>query len=323
MTEQDFTQLLRRFEKGLCTPDEQFRLEQWLDHMKEEGTPFGTAAERELTKTALHESVYKKAEIFRQKRRSLLPSTWMKVAATVLILFLASYPLIKFDFLKAGRQDIVTEVQAQNVNRKILLSDGSIIWLKAGSRLSYPETFSGSERVVVLEGEALFEISKNPERPFIIHTGELTTRVLGTSFNIKNTFHHTEVYVLTGKVSVSLTKSNQKIELLPNEKVMYSHASMLLKKEDDVIETKLASEYTKGTEYNMYFQDTKVSDIVGHIEGKFSVRVRVNGSIQSCVITADFTDQSLHNTLDMICEALNATYDIDDDEVTLKGDGCK
>lgn len=323
MTEQEFIQLLDRFEKGLCTPEEQFRLEQWLDSMKEEGIPFKTPAEKGLTKAALHKSVYEKARIFRRKSRSLLPSTWMKVAAAIVILLLASYSLIKFDFLEVDRQDIATETQARNEIRKILLSDGSIVWLKPGSKLSYPGTFAGSERVVSLAGEAVFEISKNPERPFIIHTGDLTTTVLGTSFNIKNTFDHTEVYVLTGKVLVTLTKSDQKIEVLPNEKVMYSHASMKLKKEDGVIETKQATEYIKGTEYNMYFQDAKVSDIASRIEGKFSVKVSVKGSIQSCVITADFTDQSLNNTLDMICEALNATYDIDDNEVTLKGDGCK
>lgn len=323
MTEQDFNQLLHRFERGLCSREEQRKLEEWLDNMNEEGALFKSAAEKQSMKASLHDSVFEKAGIARRKGRSVILSAWMKVAAAVLMLVLASYALTKVGFVENDPINIAVESQRQEGIRKILLSDGSIIWLKGDSKLSYPERFEGSERVVFLAGEALFEVSKDPSRPFLIHTGDLTTRVLGTSFNIKSTSDHTEVYVLTGKVSVSLTETNEKIELLPNEKVRYSHASKRLHREDEVIENKSLSEYIKGTEYNMHFHDTKVSEIANRIEQKFSVDVSIKGDIQSCVITADLTDQSLNHTLDMISEALNATYEIDGDQVVLRGNGCE
>ena len=323
MTEQDFNQLLHRFEKGLCTPEEQLRLEKWLDSMGEDGSPFRSVAEKESIRATLHESVYEKAGIFSQKSRRLAPFPWTKVAAAFLILVLGGYTLIELDVFTSGRRNIAVETHAPNEIRKVILSDGSIIWLKGDSRLSYPEIFSGKERVVRLAGEALFEVAKDPERPFIIYTGELATWVLGTSFNIKSTSDHTEVYVFTGKVSVSLAKTNQKIELLPQERMMYSHASNQLQKADLAIQNTRATEYTRGTEYNMYFQDTKVMDIASHIESKFNVEVTIEGSIRSCVITADFTDQSLNSTLDMISEALNASYEIESGKVTLRGDGCE
>lgn len=323
MTEHQFIQLLHRFEKGLCTPEEQARLEQWLDNMKEGDSPFKSATEKARIKMALHDSVYTKAGIPRGKGRTLT-SFWMKVAATLLILVSASYALIKFDLVEFGRQNVAIETEAKNAIQKILLPDGSIIWLKPHSKLTYPEIFEGNERIVSLAGEALFEIAKDPEHPFIIHSGDLTTRVLGTSFNIKNTFEHTEIYVLTGRVSVTLAKTNEQIELLPSERIMYAHATRQLQKEEEVVKNKPpVEECIKGTEYNMFFQDTRVSDIASRIEDKFNVTVTVTGKIESCVITADFTDQSLNNTLDMISEALNAAYEIEEGKVTLKGDGCR
>lgn len=323
MTEQDFIALLHRFEKGLCTPEEQIRVEKWLDSMPEGKRPFGSDLEKKYLETALRTSIHEKAAIPRGKTRSLLPFTWTKVAATVLILVLGSYAFIERDFFVGEGKNIATVTRAENDIQKVLLSDGSIIWLKGESRLFYPETFSGKERVVRLEGEALFEVAKDREHPFIIHTGDLTTRVLGTSFNIKSTTDHTEVYVFTGRVSISLARTNQKIELLPQERVMYSHASNRLQKQDQSIEHVLPMEYTQGTDYNMYFQDTKVTDIASHIEKKFEVEVTLEGRIRSCVLTADFTDQSLNSTLDMISEALNARYKIEGDKVTLTGDGCE
>lgn len=322
MTEQDFIELLNRFEKGLCTQEEKVRLEKWLDNMREEGMPFKSDMERKSVENALRESIYEKTAIRRAGSRSLLPLTWIKVAASLLILVLGSYAFIELDFFSGEAQNISLETHTDTDVRKVILSDGSIIWLKGESKLSYPETFSGKERVVRLAGEALFEVAKDSKHPFVIHTGDLTTRVLGTSFNIKSTYDHTEVYVFTGRVSVSLARTNQKVELLPQERMTYSHATNQLQKQDHSTE-RVPMEYTKGTDYIMYFQDSRVSDIASQIESKFDVKVTLEGRIRSCVLTADFTDQSLNSTLDMISEALNASYKIEGDKVTLTGDGCE
>lgn len=323
MTDKDFAELLYRFENGLCTPEERFRLEKWLDGMREEGVPFRSFEEKKLTKAALRESILEKAKVYRAKSRPLFSFTWAKIAASVLILALGCYAILKLDYSGSGELELAVETHAPGEIQKVLLSDGSIVWLKGDSRLSYPQAFSGGERVVRLAGEGLFEVAKDPKRPFIIHTGDLTTRVLGTSFNIKSTPDETEVYVFTGRVSVSLAKTNQKIELLPKERIMYSHSSNKLKKKEQTTAGALSEQYTNGTEYNMYFQDTKVSDIAMRIASKFNVDVRFEGDLRSCVLTADFTDQSLSSTLDMISEALNAKYKVEGASVTLIGNGCQ
>src|SRR5690606_4202974 len=127
------------------------------------------------------------------------------------------------------------------------LSDGSFVWLKGNSRLSFPSQFEGLERRVKLEGEALFEISKVSSKPnifqallgekpqrksFIVESGEIRTKVLGTSFNIKIDSLSTDVFVLTGKVAVHTDNTENIVEVRPKEKVVFDHQAKKLSKKE-------------------------------------------------------------------------------------------
>lgn len=331
MTEQDFIRLLERFEQGLCSDEEQRRLEEWLNSMKEGPSPFKSATDSERIKMDLLKSIYQKAAIsngdafidpMREIKSPGLRSRMLmyRIAASILILVVFGYGLWKYDAFNLHEPTIAEAISGSEI-QKLLLADGSIVWLKPHSKLVYPEEFQGEERVVTLEGEGLFEVAKDPQHPFIIHSGGLTTKVLGTSFNIKNSPEGTEVYVLTGKVSVTSAHNTQHVELLPTEKIIYANAILQKVKGESADEGKPV--YTKGTEYDMSFHDTRITEIAKQIESKFNVEVVIEGDIESCIITADFTDQSLNDTIDMISEALNAQYNIDKDNVVLTGGGCK
>lgn len=88
----------------------------------------------------------------------------------------------------------------------LVLSDGTRVWLNAETELEYPAQFVGKERVVKLKGEAYFEVARDTEKPFIVQTGDMRTRVLGTSFNISAYANEEAVYttLLSGKVEVCL-----------------------------------------------------------------------------------------------------------------------
>jgi len=94
----------------------------------------------------------------------------------------------------------------------IELPDGSIVHINQKSKLHYPENFSANERIVELEGEAFFDIKKNPQKPFIIKAGNKKIKVLGTSFNVNTNFEgeKVEVYVETGKVKFYEPGNKQK-----------------------------------------------------------------------------------------------------------------
>jgi len=129
-------------------------------------------------------------------------------------------------------QFAVKEVEflTQAVVKMDTLSDGSVITLNKHSLLRYPNQFKGSQRQVWLtKGEAFFDITPDKEKPFLIHTGSTTIRVVGTSFNVKNKGDYIEVIVETGVVQVS--RDGSMITLKPGEKVLVKQNAAAMVKE--------------------------------------------------------------------------------------------
>lgn len=110
---------------------------------------------------------------------------------------------------------------------KVKLPDGSSITLGSKSRVKYPVGFAGHTRDIYLEGEAFFEVTKDAGKPFTVHTGNVRTLVLGTSFKVSALPHApVEVAVVTGKVRVSYYNGNTDNSLatmLPGEKITWEH----------------------------------------------------------------------------------------------------
>jgi ferric-dicitrate binding protein FerR (iron transport regulator) len=106
-----------------------------------------------------------------------------------------------------------------------LLPDSSFVWLNAGTRLEYAADYGKARRDVYLKGEAFFEVAPDRDRPFLVHAGRLTVRVLGTSFNVRSYEKDSivETTLIKGKVEVQLGDgSGKKIILTPNEKLTVS-----------------------------------------------------------------------------------------------------
>ena len=253
---------------------------------------------------------------------------WFRAAAAVLLLgvcFIAwryTTPSVQGSDAVAIAQS--SSVKASDGITKVILDDGTLVWLKGSSTITYPGAFTGKSRSVVLQGEALFEVAKDPDRPFIIQCGDLKTTVLGTSFNIKTIEDDIEVIVLTGKVALTSTGGNGKsLELLPNEKALYKTGEKQLARVDHVAAEKERMAVLEGTEYNMTFDDTRMVEIIERVENKFNVMVTFSDQeLANCRVTADFSDQSLEHTLVLIAQALGIGYEIHGTEIRLVGAGC-
>lgn len=116
-------------------------------------------------------------------------------------------------------------VATQNGSRtKTLLPDGTTVWLNAGSKIYFDNDFAGATREVKLEGEAYFDVTKNPSRPFIVHTGGINIRVLGTVFNVRSypTDKTVETTLIHGLVQVTRNgyPKQQPVFIHPNEKLV-------------------------------------------------------------------------------------------------------
>lgn len=124
-------------------------------------------------------------------------------------------------------------VAKKGARSKIVLPDGTQVWLNSDSKLQYEESFNDSIRNVVLEGEAYFDVIKNSKRPFVVHTSGIDIRVLGTAFNVKSypresTIETTLIHGLIEVVNKKKIKS-PRIILRPHEKLVFN-------KEEDVFE---------------------------------------------------------------------------------------
>lgn len=150
-------------------------------------------------------------------------------AAAAITLLLCAWWLLQPESEKDQPWAVAYNTEAAPM--KIALPDGSRVWLNTGSELSYPETFE--PRQTRLSGEAFFEVARDPLHPFTVTSGEVETRVLGTSFNIKAYADQpVEVAVRSGRVAVSAAQ--QSIELEPSEVASFTPRSMELNKKIDL-----------------------------------------------------------------------------------------
>ncbi|NBB21876.1 DUF4974 domain-containing protein [Runella sp. CRIBMP] len=219
----------------------------------------------------------------------------------------------------------------------VTLADGSSIFLSPKSRISYAKTFNeGSKREVYLSGEAFFEVAKNPNKPFFVYANELVTKVLGTSFNVKAfpEDKNVEVKVRTGRVAVAVAEkiSNRKnisnreregIVLLPNQQAVLSRQEIRLVKSLVENPTLLSATTPTPMRYSFVFEAAQASDVFNMIEKAYGIDMVFDEEIFSkCQFTADLTDESLYEKLDIICKSIEANYQILDAQIIISGKGC-
>ena len=217
--------------------------------------------------------------------------------------------------------------------RLITLPDGTQVWLNAYSKLTYPQEFSEPVRQVSLSGEAFFDVVRNPEQPFIIRTRELSTQVLGTSFNVMAYKGQSslEVVVATGRVALyhgseidenweTASDLSSGLLLTPNERgVFRAEENQLVK---DTVENVLF--YTAWKQSVIIMENTSIRDAVRILSNKYNTKITLeNDRLGNCTITGEFREQSLELILDMISTSVQGGYTIQSDQsILLTGKGC-
>ncbi len=156
-------------------------------------------------------------QINNQKRKKQIV-IYMYSAAAILVLMVC-FTLLSYN-IKQSSTTILT-FQTKQTADSIQLADGTMVYLSPNSIFSYPQKFSAKTRNVTLEkGNAFFKVFHNPQKPFVITSGDIKTKVLGTSFNIHINKEQYSVVVHTGKVNVS--SGGGSINLLPFHEGVYS-----------------------------------------------------------------------------------------------------
>lgn len=200
-----------------------------------------------------------------------------QIAAAILLILstsVASYYLYKDISTSNDMLAVYETVVPSGSMSKITLPDQTVVWLNAGSVLKYNQSFGKKLREVHLTGEGYFEVKKDTNKPFLVHTNELEVKVLGTVFNVRAYQNNlsVEVDLLEGKVDVSSFngKTHQTLTMLPNEKIIYN-------KENHTMQTHKvdANKSTLWKTGKLSFIDTSLPNILKDLERKFNIRISI------------------------------------------------
>ncbi|WP_316632326.1 FecR family protein [uncultured Flavobacterium sp.] len=245
------------------------------------------------------QEIYENIQLRIGKKRTFNP--YLKYIAAASILFLVG---LGFFFRPSIAVEKQLSFKTSDTPKSIELSDGSKIYLAANSSFQYPEKFEGEERKVSLvKGNAFFEVAKDKKHPFIISSGEIKTRVVGTSFHIQLSKSKCEVIVVTGKVNV--TSKGQSVDLVPNEEALFTSQKLTKQMADKSF---LVNWYNTDVTLNQ----TTLKQVITILQYKYGVSFQYNNEhVLATPLTVFIKkDASLENVLEQINYITNLKFKV-------------
>jgi transmembrane sensor len=347
VTEAEFYLLLQRYLDGRCTPAEQARVAQWYEQLHQQAAqaPPLPSQHQQAVEAAIWQRLrldpITPAETTPRVRRLTAnlrrPQLRWVAGLGLLVLGLGGLlPYIRHQPAASGATATTLDhgwTRHRNVTQQaqlFQLPDASHVTLQPGSSLRYSSALAGARREVYLEGEAFFQVHKNPARPFLVFTNQVVTTVLGTSFDVKAYPGRAQalVAVREGKVSVQARETAQLdatpthpakagVLLLPNQQVVYSVASHQLKKE-------LVDKPAVLVPQVFEFEERPVAEVLATLEKAYGVPIHYDQQkLAGCTVSITFYDEPLFEKLGLLCKSLGAYYTLADTQITIHSTGCQ
>ncbi len=240
-------------------------------------------------------------------------------AAAVALLCLISFASYRTGTEQVKKQfaEMVVEAPLGSKTR-LYLPDGTLVWLNAGSTITYSQGFGVEERKLKLSGEGYFEVTRNKQLPFEITTKELQLRVLGTKFNFRNYPEDEEVSVslLEGKVSLrNYLKNDALCYLEPDQKAILNKKNGKLMV--SASEARYTAEWTNGF---LFFDEELLPDIIKELERSYNVKIYIEDeSLKTFRFYGNFVrkEQTIQEILEMLASTGKLEYRIEGKTVRL------
>ncbi len=261
------------------------------------------------------------------------------IAAGIFTIFFINYSLrLDKSVIKQTNNAFVNEVVTKRGSKSsIKLPDGTIVRLNTDSRLTYLNFTAGKNREVTLIGEAYFDVAHDSSRPFIIHTGKINIKVLGTSFNVRNypQDKELETSLIKGKIEVSLeSRPEDIITLKPTEKLIIAKeldelatATKVKSSIDNKVvltsitylrHDSLVAE-TSWLNDKMVFVNQPLDKIAIELERKYAITVSFKDEkVKKYRYTGVFENVSLEKVFQLIKYSKNINYKIDDKNIVIE-----
>ncbi|HBZ38359.1 MAG TPA: hypothetical protein DF712_05750 [Balneola sp.] len=201
----------------------------------------------------------------------------------------------------------------------VTLSDGTKVYINSDSKIIIPKVFKSNKREVFLEGEAFFEVAKNPNKPFLIRTKGAIVEVLGTSFAVRNYPGDNIIQTVVSEGTVSFSSDNKSI----NNGVILTAGNLgRLNLDNNEIKTEHVSDidfYLSWKDGYLTFQNEKMKEVAKQLERKYDIEVVFDSKeIADMKLTAELRSRSLVRVLETISMSLKIDYTLLHDRVSFE-----
>ena len=231
----------------------------------------------------------------------------------------------------------------------LTLPDGTKIWMNSGSRIRYPEKFALNERTIYLEGEAFFDVTHNPKRPFIVKTSHINIKVYGTRFNVKSFPEEStiETALVSGSIEIERTNSQGKvlnnIKMQPNQIVSFSknkgdfisdftvvrpqeeHQVVAVASRGKANEVKpiapvtVIDLITSWKDEKLLFKKNNIEEIIVKMQRWYDVKITLqNENLKKCTFTGTFDKETVEQALDAMRLTYPFTFSINKNIIVIK-----
>lgn len=353
MQQERFIELLTKKLSGEITLSEQMELSRWLDAnpgdarveaqlsdlLNNESLPEHSPkhlTKREQNWNKLHQLMEEESEpvvIVRKTARIRSVLKWVAAASILLMVAVIGFKT-QTEKSKPGVRNSNIVATKRGSKSNLVLPDGSKVWINSDSKISYEDGFGKTHRTLTLTGEAYFDVVKDPERPFLIHTSELDVRVLGTAFNVRSypDEKNTTTTLVRGSLQVKLNGHEQQVYVLkPDEKLIVNKEplqpakSTADKPDDDVIKLKILKTDSippeaQWTNNNLVFENKRLDEIALILSRWYGVSVKINGSdkIKTGKYNGFYDNQSIQNVLEALKISAGFSYKIENNTVLIE-----
>ncbi len=336
LSREQFKEMLTRYLKNSSNAQEKQFIDRWFEAFGGKKSTLNKSNFEETERKLWNSIQAKTSKLATNKSVPVSLINYWKVSG-IAAAMLISFAGIRYMLIEHGPFNSQATLSGQgspakiisntaSVNQKLKLEDGTTITLYPESSVRFDVVTKEKKREVYLEGEAFFEVAHDTNRPFYVYTGNITTKVLGTSFTINARGEAISVEVKTGRVSVTKTIQNsasplrtltEEVVLTPNQKAVYQGGVMLR----TLVEK--PQRVSSVEQLSMTFDEAPISDILNALEEAYGLTIEFDPiALADCRLTTSLSDEDLYDRLTIICKAIKGSFSIEETKIVIHSNGC-
>ncbi|MFY8020946.1 MAG: FecR family protein [Bacteroidia bacterium] len=317
MESAEIFELISKADAGSISASEQEKLNEWKQASEANAIEFAELsalfkASADTDTSASDRSWERlKFAIESQSPKKTSNKTWLWLAASLMAVSMLAY-----FFYPISASEAMAYSSGSNEIKSIELPDGSKVQMNQLTKLKFEE--KDGKRICSFDGEAYFEISKNPEKPFIIEGSHTDIQVLGTKFlfNDRSASDLALVKVTEGKVKFSDKKLNEKI-LVADEEAMYANESLIKKNKTTSFDIK------KWQTKELDFNDAILAEVIPQIESMYAIQIHCSQKgILYCRFSGNFKNDRIETVMQVLASSLNLQLSNTQESYLLEGKAC-